>query len=80
MNPFTDHCRETDNPQTYWEHGSFSITNSARLIIAGLGGIIHGIFPFWLQFTTATAVIKSFRLLEKSGRHDERIQDSRADV
>ena len=80
MNPFTAHCRETDSPQSYWAHGKVSITNSARLIVAGLEGIIHGVFPFWFQFDTANTVIRSFRLLEKSGRHDERIQGSRADV
>ncbi len=68
-NPFTKHTKETTNPQTYLEHGKFAFINSFILVLAGLAGMIHAIFPFIFPFTTSTIVIKSFKKLVDSGRH-----------
>ena len=72
-NLFTEHPRDTDNPQTYWEHGKFSIGNSFILIYYGIHGIIHGIFPFWFKFTTSDAIIKVFKKLVDSRRHIDQL-------
>ena len=68
-NPFTEHPRDTENPQSYYEHGKFAFINSVILIFAGILGIIHAIFPFLFPFSTSTIVIKSFKKLVDSKRH-----------
>ena len=45
----TEHVRETENPQTYWQHGKFAFINSSILIGGGLLGIFHAIFPWWFK-------------------------------
>tara|TARA_Y100000034_G_C6891681_1_gene410323 strand:- start:140 stop:496 length:357 start_codon:yes stop_codon:yes gene_type:complete len=69
INIFTDHPRDTENPQSYFQHGKFAFTNSALLIWAGIVGIIHAIFPWWFAFYTSTRVIKSFKKIVDSKRH-----------
>lgn len=72
----TKHTETTDNPQTYWQHGKFSVMNSLRLLTYALAGIIHGFLPEikCLQFYTSSGIIRSYRLLEKSRRHDQEIE------
>ena len=73
-NPFTDHPNNTENPQTYFEHGRFAFANSLILVFAGLIGMIHAIFPFLFPFATSTIVIKSFKKLVASGRHKAELE------
>lgn len=68
-NPFTEHPRDTVNPQTYIEHGKFAFVNSAILVFAGIIGMIHAFLPFLFPFMTSTIIIKSFKKLVDSGRH-----------
>lgn len=69
MNFLTDHIKDTENPQTYIEHGKFAFLNSFKIFIAGLAGMVHAFFPWWFKFYTSTAVIKSFKDLVDSRRH-----------
>jgi hypothetical protein len=68
-NIFTDHPRDTENPQGYWQHGKFGFINSCKMILAGILGIIHAVFPWWFKFSTSSAIIKSFKTLVDSRRH-----------
>lgn len=74
-NIFTEHANDTDNPQTYWEHGKFAATNSAILIWYSIQGIIHAIFPFWFPFTTSSSVIRAFKKLVDSRRHIDELNE-----
>ncbi len=67
----TDHIRETNTPQTYLQHGWFAMRYSVALILAGIIGVIHAIFPWWFKFYTAEQIIKTCKALTRSGRHDE---------
>jgi hypothetical protein len=69
MSFLTDHIRDTENPQTYWQHGKFAFKNSSIVAWAGILGMIHAVFPWWFKFHTSTAVIKSFKKLVDSRRH-----------
>lgn len=69
MNFFTKHIRDTENPQTYWQHGKFAFINSSKVAFAGILGMIHAVFPWWFPFYTSTTVIKSFKKLVDSRRH-----------
>lgn len=73
MSFLTNHIRDTDKPQTYFEHGKFAAFYSARLIVAGVIGIIHAIFPWWFKFYTAEQIIKTYVEVKASGRHDDLI-------
>ena len=73
-NPFTAHPKGTVNPQTYWEHGKFAFVNSLILVYAGIIGMIHAIFPFVFPFITSTIVIRSFKKLVASRRHQEELR------
>lgn len=72
---FTKHPNDTENPQSYWEHAVFGMTNSIKLILAGIVGIIHAIFPFWFAFYTSSRVIKSCKKLIDSRRHKGELRD-----
>ena len=72
-NPFTAHPSETENPQSYWNHGIFAFWNSMILIYAGILGVIHAVFPWWFPFATSTILIKSFKKLVDSKRHKEEL-------
>jgi hypothetical protein len=69
----TSHVRETDEPQTYLEHGKFALVNSSLLIWAGLLGILHAVCPWWFKFYTSEIVVKSFRKLCDSHRHKDEL-------
>jgi hypothetical protein len=71
---FTEHPAETENPQTYWQHGAFAIANSVKLIWAGIAGVIHGIFPPAYPFYTSTLIIRSFKKLVESKRHKAELE------
>ena len=75
----TTHTRTTKNPQSYWQHLRVALFGSLRLIALGLGGIFHAFFPEYrrLQFWTSTGVIRIYRELEMSGRHDDEIAESK---
>ena len=74
MNPFTKHPSETENPQTYWQHGKSAFINSWILIWGGVLGVIHAIFPFLFKFATSTIVIKSFNKLVATRRHKDELK------
>ena len=67
---FTEHPNSTDRPQGYWKHFLFSFTNSVTLLWYSLLGVIHSVFPFVFPFNTSSAIIRSFKKLVLSQRHD----------
>ena len=73
----TTHTLDTKRPQTYWQHFRTALRGSFRLIGLGLGGIWHAFFPEQkrFQFWTSTGVIRIYRELEQSGRHDDEIAE-----
>lgn len=73
-NIFTDHIKDTENPQTYWQHFEVAFFNSCKLLWTSLQGIIHAIFPWWFPFTTSTQIIKSFKILLDTRRHKEELR------
>ena len=73
-NPFTKHPQDTEQPQTYLEHGKFAFAKSFILVYAGIIGMIHAIFPFLFPFKTSTIVIKAFKSLVDSKRHKEELR------
>ncbi len=70
MSIWTDHPRSTDNPQGYWTHLIFAGRNSLIIILAGMVGLIHAAFPFLFPFYTSTVIIRSFKKLVNSKRHE----------
>ena len=72
----TTHTRGTANPQSYWQHMRVALWGSLRLIAFGLGGVWHAFFPEHrrFQFWTSSGVIRIYRELEMSGRHDDEIE------
>ena len=72
-NIFTEHPRQTQNPQSYCKHGIFAIYNSFWLLTGGFAGIIHGIYPRLFPFYTSRLVIQSFKKVLESGRHNNEI-------
>ncbi len=70
-NPFTDHPRQTAVPQGYWQHAAFAFTQSAGLVNAGILGMIHAVFPWLFPFHAAEHVIRTAKVLERTGRHAE---------
>ena len=71
---FLEHPNDTDNPQGYWAHGKFSVTNSLKGIVYMLAGIVHGIFPILFPFTTSSWIIRSFVKLVESERHKDELK------
>ena len=73
----TDHllCDCPERPQSYWEHGRFAMQHSIMLIVAGLAGVIHAVFPWWFKFYTAEEVVKAFKAIESSGRHEKLLRE-----
>ena len=67
---FTEHPNSTKNPQGYWAHCLFSLTNSMTLMWYCFLGVIHSFFPFVFEFDTSSAIIRSFKKLVKSKRHE----------
>ena len=70
MRFLTDHIRDTDIPQSYLQHGWFAFQNSIWMIVAGVIGIIHAVFPWWFRFYTAEKIVKLYVSVSISGRHD----------
>lgn len=73
----TAHTGDTQNPQTYWQHFHTAFWGSLRLILLGLGGIWHAFFPEHksFQFWTSSGVIRIYREIELSRRHDDEIAE-----
>lgn len=71
----TRHTADTANPQTYGEHFRVSFFGSLSLIWFGLAGLVHAFFPEikCLQFYTSSGIIRAYRQLELSRRHDSEI-------
>lgn len=65
----TDHIRDTENPQTYWQHFKVAFINSSKMVYAGLQGIVHAFFPWWFPFDTSTQIIKFTKILADTRRH-----------
>ncbi len=72
----TKHTLDTDNPQSYFEHGWFALKNSSKILVYAIAGIVHAFLPEikCLQFYTSTGVIKLYKELEDSRRHDKEIE------
>lgn len=75
MSFLTDHIKDTDNPQTYYQHFKIAFFNSLRLLIASIKGIIHACFPWWYPFDTSTEIIKCFKILVDTKRHKLELQE-----
>lgn len=71
---FTEHPGETENSQTYWQHGKFAAGNSFKLIWAGIAGVVHAVYPPAFPFYTSTRVIKSFKKIVESKRHIDELK------
>ena len=69
----TSHVRETENSQTYLEHGKFAMVNSSILVWAGLLGMIHAVLPNLFQFHASETVVRSFMKLCDSRRHKDEL-------
>lgn len=69
----TDHLLHDrpEKPQSYWQHGRFAMKHSLTLLVASVAGVIHAIFPWWFKFYTAERVIRVFKEIEASGRHED---------
>ena len=65
---------ETESLQGYWQHWSVAIRGSLGLMLAGLVGIVHAFVPAVAPFYTSTHVIRCYRGLLMSGRHQAEIQ------
>lgn len=72
----TPHTRDTGAPQNYFAHAKVACGKSLELILLGVVGVIHGIFPEikWMQFYTSTGVLKAAKYLMWCGRHDSEIE------
>lgn len=53
MNIFTKHPQSIG--ETYWQHLCAAMTFGGKMIIAGLGCVIHAIFPFIFSKTASNA-------------------------
>ena len=56
-NPFTKHPKETVG-ETWWEHCMFSCGIGIRLLLTSMYFLVHGIFPFWFEFTASDGIKK----------------------
>jgi len=79
MSFLTDHIKDTESPQTYWQHFNVAFFNSFNLLTASIKGIIHAIFPWWYPFDTSTQIVKSFKILVDTGRHKSEFQEHLGD-
>ena len=71
---FLRHPADTASPQGYWQHWSVAFRGSLGLVLAGLVGIVHAFVPAVAPFYTSTRVIRCYRGLLMSGRHQAEIQ------
>jgi len=72
---FLEHPYDTDNPQSYWKHGLFSVYNSALGLWYMIAGIIHGFIPYLFPFNTSSYLIHSFKKIVLSKRHKKELQE-----
>ncbi len=72
----TPHTRYPANPQTYWEHWKVAMSGSLKLSIYAISSVIHAFFPEIkrLQFHASSGIIRMYKSLEESGRHDREIE------
>lgn len=54
MNPFTDHPDSVG--ESYGEHFGVATRFGARMIVGGLGAILHGVLPFLCTTTGSRTV------------------------
>lgn len=71
---FLDHPRSTPRPQGYWSHLAVAASGSVTLIWIGLVGLVHAAVPVVAPFYTSTRVIRLFRALYFSGRHEPEVR------
>ncbi len=71
---FLQHPADTASPQGYWQHWSVAFHGSLGLVWAGLVGIVHAFVPAVAPFYTSTRVIRCYRRLVLSGRHQAEIE------
>jgi hypothetical protein len=71
----TRHTADTPRPQDYGQHFRVAFFGSLKLIGYGLAGIVHAFLPEIkaLQFYTSTGIIRSYKAIEASGRHEPEI-------
>jgi hypothetical protein len=71
----TKHTADTPRPQDYGQHFRVAFFGSLKLIGYGLAGIVHAFFPEIraLQFYTSTGIIRAYKAIEASGRHEPEI-------
>lgn len=74
------HLAATRRPATYCAHLANAATGSLGLLWAGLAGLLHAAAPCCLPFYTSTRVVRAFRGLIESGRHDNEIISELSDV
>lgn len=55
-NWFTEHPHAVN--ETYLQHMGFSLISAGRLLVAGLGAVVHAFFPFLCMFTASQLVAK----------------------
>ncbi len=75
----TDHIHRErpEQPQTFVQHGAFAMKHSLWLIVAGLAGVVHAVFPWWFKFYTAEQVVRIYCRVAKSGRHGDLMEKYR---
>ena len=69
----SEHLSGTRRPATYRSHFANAAGGSVRLLVAGLAGLCHAVLPSVFPFFTSTEVIRLFRELVASGRHDNEL-------
>lgn len=72
---FFSHLKETENPQSYYDHWKVAFFGSLKLIGAGIAGLIHSFVPPLFPFFTSTRVIQVFKILVDTRRHKDEIED-----
>ena len=72
----TKHTRDTKNPQIYREHFMGAFFGSLQLIGYGLVGLIRAFLRKikMFHFFTSSGIIRAYKSLEESYRHDLEIQ------
>lgn len=71
---FLDHVRQPPAPQSYPAHFRTAFWESCKLLVAALVGMIHAVVPAVAPFYTSTRVIRCYRGLSRSGRHEQEIR------
>ena len=61
--------------QSWGEHWSVAFFTSARLVLAGFVGMVHAFIPAVAPAYTSQRVIRCYRQLTESGRHEDEIEN-----